>query len=237
MWRDLVFGGVPLIVVSGATCRFLGLPTTHLLEAAAFYVVLASLIVLNYPGLSPGPGIGVANRVTLARAIVFLPATALLLRPEALSEDATWWIVVLGTVAMVLDGVDGQVARRTGSSSAFGARFDMEVDALLLVTLAALLWQSEKVPVWVLGIGGMRYVFVLAGRLWPVLAAELHASQRRRVVCVVQGVALLFALVPIVPTNLAALVTAAALALLTWSFAIDIVWLLGHVARSPSGGA
>lgn len=232
VWRDLLLGSIPLAAVSGATCRFLALPTSYLLETVALYAVLAGLILLNYPGLSRGPGIGVANRVTLWRATLVLPATALLLRSEVLHEGAQWWIIALSTAALTLDGVDGRIARRTGTSSAFGARFDMEVDALLLVTLAALLWQSGKVPVWVLAIGGMRYAFVVAGRVWPVLAAELRPSQRRRVVCVVQGVALLIALVPIVSANLATLLTGAALILLTWSFAIDIVWLLNHAGTN-----
>ena len=36
----------------------------------------------------------------------------------------------------VLDAVDGHVARRTGTATAFGARFDMEVDAFLIVVLS-----------------------------------------------------------------------------------------------------
>ncbi|MDE2772613.1 MAG: CDP-alcohol phosphatidyltransferase family protein [Gemmatimonadota bacterium] len=237
VWGDLLLGGVPLAAVSGATCRILALPTSYLFETVALYVVMVSLIVLNYPGLSRGPGIGVANRVTLWRATIVLPVTTLLLRPEALRQGAQWWIIALATAALTLDGVDGRIARRTGTSSAFGARFDMEVDALLLVTLAALLWQSGKVPVWVLAIGGLRYAFVAAGRIWPVLAAELRPSQRRRGVCVVQGVALLIALVPIVSAHLATLLTGAALILLTWSFAIDVVWLLTHAGHQRAGAA
>ena len=39
-------------------------------------------------------------------------------------------LVALAAVALVLDAVDGRVARRTGTVSPFGARFDMEVDAV-----------------------------------------------------------------------------------------------------------
>jgi phosphatidylglycerophosphate synthase len=35
----------------------------------------------------------------------------------------------LSTAVLMLDGVDGRVARRTGSQTGFGARFDMELDA------------------------------------------------------------------------------------------------------------
>ena len=63
-------------------------------------------------------------------------------------ERAHWWIISLGTVAMLLDGTDGRVARRTGTTSAFGARFDMELDAFLLLALSVLVWQSGR---WVHG--------------------------------------------------------------------------------------
>ena len=43
-----------------------------------------------------------------------------------------------------LDGVDGWLARRRGMSSAFGARFDMEIDALLVQVLAILVWRYGK---------------------------------------------------------------------------------------------
>ena len=39
-------------------------------------------------------------------------------------------------MALLLDAVDGGVARRTGTVSGFGARFDMEVDAFLILVLS-----------------------------------------------------------------------------------------------------
>ncbi|GAA4940924.1 hypothetical protein GCM10023238_03240 [Streptomyces heliomycini] len=42
----------------------------------------------------------------------------------------------LTAVALILDGVDGKVARRTGTSTPLGARFDMEVDAFLILVLS-----------------------------------------------------------------------------------------------------
>ena len=50
-------------------------------------------------------------------------------------QPAVAAIVVLSTLALVLDVVDGWVARRTRTSTAFGARFDGEVDAFLILVL------------------------------------------------------------------------------------------------------
>ena len=71
--------------------------------------------------------------------------------------------------ALVLDSVDGRVARRTASTTAVGARFDMEVDAFLILVLSAYVVQS--VGLWVLTIGAARYAFVAAGWLLPWFAA------------------------------------------------------------------
>ena len=104
---------------------------------------------------------------------------------------------------MALDFLDGRVARRTGTSSAFGARFDMELDAFLLMALSVLVWQSGKAGAWVMGIGALRYVFVGTAYLWAPLNGELPDSFRRKAVCVVQGFSLMLCLLPFVPVVLA----------------------------------
>ena len=49
---------------------------------------------------------------------------------------------------------------RSNEASSFGARFDMETDALLILVLAALVWQHGKAGPWILAAGLMRYAFV-----------------------------------------------------------------------------
>jgi phosphatidylglycerophosphate synthase len=111
--------------------------------------------------------------------------------------------------------------------SAFGARFDVEVDALFLLILALLVWQSGKVDAWILTIGLMRYAFVLASSLYPLLRRPLPESRRRKAVCVMQGVALFICLLPPIAPLTASMVAVIALAGLVASFATDVRWLLG----------
>ena len=84
---------------------------------------------------------------------------------------------------------------------------------------------------WCLLIGLMRYVFLAAGWILPQLRAELPESYRRKVVCVVQGVVLLIALGPIIPDLMAVVVVATGLALLLYSFSIDVLWALMNSGR------
>lgn len=229
---DLAFGLVPLLAVSLATCWMLARPTSHVLLTVALYAGLGTLLLGKLPPSHAGPGLGPGNRLTLARATLALPLAAPALLPGVLTGQGYWWIVGLSATALVMDALDGPLARRTGSDGSFGARFDMELDAFLLVALSVLLWRSGKVGSWVLLIGGLRYFFVLGGLLWPPLRAALPPSRRRKIVCAVQGIALVTCLAPIIQSAPATALTASALLLLVYSFAVDTWWL----ARSSASG-
>ena len=230
--RDLTLALVPLATLSATFWWLFGLPVGYLAQVTVAYLLLAGLLVWYLPKGPPTRGLGAANRVTLGRATLVLPLSALAVQPILLTNALAWLIIALGTVAMVLDGVDGWVARQSDTSSPFGARFDMELDSFLMLVLSILVWRSGKVGAWAILIGLPRYLYVAAGWAWPILRAELPHSVRRKAVCVAQGVLLLVCLGPIIPPALATAAAAAALALLVWSFAVDILWL----ARwGPSG--
>ena len=227
---ELAVGLAPLLTVAGTTAWWFDLPPTYLLRTVALYALMATLVMRHLPAQS-GPGLDPPNRVTLARALLVLAMAALVPQPQILSDTGYWWIIAVSTLALSLDGVDGWMARRTGTATAFGARFDLELDSFLMLVLAALVWRSGRVGTWVLLLGLPRYLFVAAGWLWPWLRAPLPERVRRKAGCVVQGIALLVCLGPIVPTGLAALVATAALMLLIGSFAVDVIWLAGDAER------
>jgi phosphatidylglycerophosphate synthase len=212
--------------MTAATWWLLGLAASFVWVAEGLYLSMSFLILSQVREELPGPGLGPANRVTVGRAVLAIPVLALSLFPGPLTATGAWWVIVLSTVVLILDGVDGRVARRTGSESAFGARFDMELDAALIMALSVLVWSSGRAGAWVLLIGLMRYLFVMASWVVPSLSCELPKSRRRQTVCVVQGIALLVALGPIIPAPIALLAVAVSLGLLLYSFAVDVRLLL-----------
>ncbi len=223
---DLLAGLAVTLLVTAATWSVLDLPATYLAAVGALYAATSVLILATLPAELPGPGLGPANRVTMIRTVATLSLAGLVTYADGLGVDGRWWVVAIGTAIMLLDGVDGWVARRTRTSSNFGALFDMETDAFLMLVLSTLVWAEGRAGVWVLMIGAMRYLFVAAGFVLPALRGELFPSFRRKLVCVIQGIALLVALGPIIPAPAAVGVSALALAMLTWSFGVDTVWLL-----------
>jgi phosphatidylglycerophosphate synthase len=195
--------------------------------------LLAAALALASIGRHGGRSFGWPNGVTLVRLV----ATALVagyaaetftgLRP---ADGLATSFAMLAGAAILADGLDGWIARRHGPATPFGARFDMEVDALLIAILSALAYGLGKTGAWVLAIGAMRYAFVAAGRIWPWLARPLPPSFRRKAVCVVQGAALVALASPSVSGTPAVAIAAVALGALAWSFLADIAWL---AARRP----
>jgi phosphatidylglycerophosphate synthase len=167
---------------------------------------------------------GQANWVTLFRATLVGGITALV-ADSLVHGPALALIVALSIVALILDGVDGHVARRTGTATAVGARFDMEVDAFLILVLSVFV--AASLGPWVLLIGAMRYVFVAAGWFMPWLKGSLPPSFARKTVAAAQGVLLVVAASGLLPTAGSVAVVALALASLVWSFGRDVIWL-GH---------
>jgi phosphatidylglycerophosphate synthase len=185
-------------------------------------VVFAALavIALRSAAAHPFTRLGPANEVTFVRAMLVGLIAGCLGEPPAWRLAVT--VVAASAVAAVLDGVDGWLARRSGMASTFGARFDVETDALLIFVMSALVWRHDKAGPWVLLSGMMRYAFVAAGWLLPWMAGPLTPTRRGKTTAILQVVAFCVALAPMVHPPLSTVVAAGAVAVLTWSFAIDV---------------
>jgi phosphatidylglycerophosphate synthase len=186
---------------------------------AVAVLAVAGLVGAHHPFNS----FGWANQVTLVRVALVALVGALI--GEAPAARVAWLAVAATTLAAALDGLDGHLARQRGTTSAFGARFDMETDAALILALSLLVWQHGKAGLWIVACGLMRYAFVAAGRVLPWLARPLRSTIRGKSVAIGQLGGLAAALSPPVPPPYSDAVAVATLAALTWSFALDVTWL------------
>jgi phosphatidylglycerophosphate synthase len=171
---------------------------------------------------SDQPAIFPADWVTLTRALLIAGVAGLVAdsfnRPLAVTA-----LVTLSSIALALDAVDGQVARRTGTATPLGARIDGEVDAFLILLLSIAV--SRDYGSWVLLIGAARYALLLAGWLMPWLAAPLPPRYWGKVVAAVQGIVLTVAASGVVDRLTGMIAVAAALLLLAESFGRNVIWL------------
>jgi phosphatidylglycerophosphate synthase len=164
-----------------------------------------------------------ANQITLSRAVMVAGLATFIGQPP--TPATAWKVVFIAIVAALLDGLDGWQARRSGTASAFGARFDMETDAALVFVLAVLVWWYGKAGPWVLLAGLLRYAFVAAGWLWPWMKGPLAPTYRGKFICVVQIIALIFALAPVAAPPASSVAPALALLALCYSFLVDTLRL------------
>ena len=228
------------LLVSGAALVLLSV-VAGLLSGAGTSFVVTSLLGFTFAGVLlarfaqrhlTAEHFGFANTVTVVRLALTALLAALLLVPA--SNAALWVCIVTATTALLLDGLDGRLARRYAEQSQFGARFDMEVDALLILVLAMLAWHFGRAGIWVLTAGLLRYAFVAAAHVFPWLRASLPDSTRRKTVCILQSTTLLVCMGPIIPMTIAPWVAAAGVALLSWSFFVDTAWLYRRRAMSAA---
>ncbi len=189
----------------------------------------AAFIIQGLPYHSPHPSFGAANQTTVTRAILVVFLLTLLF--EQTDPPLQLVVLAVSAVAAGLDALDGWLARRTGMSSAFGARFDMETDALFILVMSIWAWRLGKAGPWVIVAGLLRYAFVLATLLLPALRGNLPPSFRRKTIAAVQMIALVVVIAPFVPASNSAPIAAVALLTLVVSFAMDIGWLLRRPAQ------
>ena len=163
-----------------------------------------------------------ADWVTLTRGTLAVAVAALVANAFERRTPVTV-LVSLATVALVLDAVDGWVARRTRTTATFGAQFDGEVDAFLILVLSV--YVARSAGLWVLAIGAARYAFLVAE--WPLwwMRAQLPARYWRKVVTATQGIALTVAAAKLLPPALTQGLLVVAAAMLAESFGRDVWWL------------
>jgi phosphatidylglycerophosphate synthase len=210
------------------------------LDGAGWVVGITCGVIMN-AGLALGLSrhrserLAPADWVTLARATLAVGVAALVADSFHQPVPVTL-LVSLTVIALVLDAVDGWVARRT-TTGTLGAQFDGEVDAFLILILS--MYVARSAGAWVLAIGAARYAFLAAGWPLPWMREPLPPRYWRKVVAATQGIVLTIAAAHVLPPAVTQAALVAALVLLTESFGRDVLWLRSRRhpthSRAPAG--
>jgi phosphatidylglycerophosphate synthase len=140
---------------------------------ACSLAVLAWMYAGNY---TPAGRIGSANVITALRVVLVLVLCA---APRIGPHEAS-----LVVAFVVLDVLDGWVARRPpATASEFGARFDMETDALFVLAFGLKLVAVGRLGAWMIVPGVLRYAYA-AG---ITLAPRLGEAPRSRLARLIAG--------------------------------------------------
>jgi phosphatidylglycerophosphate synthase len=221
--RATAVGLAGTIVIAAIVGWATGAGPRNALVSAALFAAAMAIVAAVINRQHPFPRFGPANYLTMSRAMVVALVAALIGQPD--TALILWFVVSVTALAAVLDGFDGWFARRSGMASPFGARFDMETDAALIMVLSILVWEYGKAGPWVLLSGLLRHVFVAAGWFLPWLGRPLRPTRRGKTIAITQLVVLICAVAPIIPVWLSSTACAIALVALCWSFALDVLRL------------
>ena len=145
---------------------------------------------------------GLANTLTLLRAALYGVVAGFVVVPP--DTRIVWVPAVAYGSGIVLDYLDGSVARTVGRETVLGERMDMAIDTFGFVAapLVAVLW--GQLPVWYLSLSAARYVY-RGGLAWrqhrgqPLF--DPPDSDISKYLAGVQMVFLTAALAPAVPTE------------------------------------
>lgn len=173
---------------------------------AAGFATFIILIIAERKHWTPRGEFGAANWITALRVVLLgLLPLSISLGPAVL--------IGLSLLILVLDQLDGWLARRHSLTSEFGAFFDKETDALFLLLLSGLATFRGPLPMWILGAGLLRYGFVVVLFLVPSPETTESRSKLARYVYGLMVGALLTSFLPY-PTLYRPLVIGATAALL-----------------------
>jgi phosphatidylglycerophosphate synthase len=217
---NAVPGGIERWCLANAVVALVGAAASSALASLSPSLVTASVAIalcwLRY-GPERGWRVGLANLVTAARlfAVLFTLVVA---------ADSGRWVGAVAALVYLFDGLDGWIARRRGEASAFGAQFDMETDSHIVMLLCVYLVVRVGYGPWVLAIGAMRYVYVLARWALSVREVRERRTSWGRIMYSIVSLSLALACVS-QWRAVAQPLLAAGLVALVWSFAPDFIAL------------
>jgi CDP-diacylglycerol--glycerol-3-phosphate 3-phosphatidyltransferase len=235
--------GLPLVAAVALTATLLPLlPADHLPDVVVHPAVVAGVCwagQLWYVSYSMEAAavartlrkgmFGLANTVTLIRGALYAVVAGFVVVPPQTS--LVWVPAVCYGTGVVLDKLDGTIARTIGEETALGTRLDMAFDTFGFVAapLVAVLWGA--LPVYYLAISAARYTFLGALRLHRWRGGTVHPLPDSDLGKYLAGVQMGFvtvALVPSVPTGLVWALAPAVLAPSLGVFTRDYLYATGR---------
>jgi phosphatidylglycerophosphate synthase len=135
----------------------------------------------------------ISGRFAWANAVTTLRVGLVWAVGTRLSSAAETLLALVVLALFALDGLDGWLARRQGTASAFGALFDMETDAFFVLMVELVLFQRGDLGAWILVTGVLRYVYVLVRAFVPARRADVARSRFGRLAFTGLAMGLFFA--------------------------------------------
>ena len=133
-------------------------------------------------------------------------------------------LILLALISLLLDGLDGFIARKYTQVTKFGELIDQEADNFLILIMSISLYLNKDVGFYIFLIPTYRYIFIFLMAKYDWLKRTLPESHVRKLACVLATIFLIIAQESHLTINSTFLVNLA-LFIITFSFSRDIIWL------------
>ena len=134
-------------------------------------------------------------------------------------------IIILSTVSLIMDGLDGFIARKYNLVSRFGEIIDQESDNFLMLVISISLYLNKDVGLYVFLIPLYRYTFLASMKKYDWLKRTLPSSQFRKIACVLTIVLMIMSQDVYFNYENTVFLVFLSLFIITFSFSKDIIWL------------
>lgn len=165
--------------------------------------------------------LNLADRITMTRWTIVILSVLLIL---ALGRT-TWIVTATISIALILDAVDGWMARKYQISSQYGRVIDMEVDHMTTSLLVAVSVMIVGIDAWFLVLNLLRPAYLLFGKqkLNEVEYRKPAQLIRAKVIFALSQILLIINLAPILSIEVKSQLSLLNLILLTYSFGVDLI--------------
>lgn len=119
---------------------------------------------------------GPANWVTWFRLFLLIPFFLLL------DSGSPWLLAGTGLAGILLDGLDGSLARKYLTQSLFGEYLDKEADALFVMAMTIGLYETGYAGGWILSLGLIRFAAAFPSHFLKAPAEKDAKKQYARII-------------------------------------------------------
>lgn len=138
-----------------ATVTYLNIEKLWILPVVSFFSFAYLLLTKRNLLIGDDFKISRANLITLSRhdLLMILVLVSIYINHTLIGISAS--------LIALLDLLDGYYARKDQNSTLLGEYLDKEVDALFVLMMSAMIFHFELLPVWIIAVGLLRFVYVM----------------------------------------------------------------------------
>ncbi len=222
----IVYGYLYLVLISFIV--FQDLLTFHILLQNTLFFLIISFIIFYFFIKYSQKSLTYASIITYSRTIINIALLSIILNIESFNiinlNNFPNTLLIIFTISIILDAIDGFLARFLNQVSKFGEKFDLEIDTFLLFLLCLSLYKNIDIGLYVFLIPLYRYAFFILQFRFKWLQHSLPESFRRKLICSTVTILLIFCHLSFLNKYIIITTIISSILLITFSFLKDIIW-------------